>query len=300
MLLALLAFRRGGALAVVLLCALLPWQPALAADDLWQRPDQQSHAQAQDAAQAYRSKDYARAAQAWRGVPGADADYNRGNALARTGSYQEAIAAYDEALRAQPGMVDAIANRKAVLAAMKRKPPPGPGQGNQGKPDQDKRGQGKQDQGQKNQGSPQGSGEGKGQSSAQQTAKPEGTAKPAQDPSSQSGRQEQPSQPGKTGRDGQAGTPPAKPADPAAQNAADAAQRARMQRALSQSQAAKAGQTADKATSSQPVPRNETPEAREQRLANEAWLKRVPDDPGGLLRAKFRLEHERRLQSGAK
>ena len=44
--------------------------------------------------------------------------------------------------------------------------------------------------------------------------------------------------------------------------------------------------------------RAETPAEREKRLANEAWLRRVPDDPGGLLRAKFRLEYERRQQGG--
>jgi Ca-activated chloride channel family protein len=37
---------------------------------------------------------------------------------------------------------------------------------------------------------------------------------------------------------------------------------------------------------------------REKQRANEAWLRRVPDDPGGLLRAKFRLEYERRQQTG--
>lgn len=42
----------------------------------------------------------------------------------------------------------------------------------------------------------------------------------------------------------------------------------------------------------------ETPQQRERRLANEAWLRRVPDDPGGLLRAKFRLEYERRQLEG--
>ncbi len=44
--------------------------------------------------------------------------------------------------------------------------------------------------------------------------------------------------------------------------------------------------------------RAETAEQRERRLANEAWLKRIPDDPGGLLRAKLRLEHERRQRDG--
>src|SRR3546814_6416206 len=37
---------------------------------------------------------------------------------------------------------------------------------------------------------------------------------------------------------------------------------------------------------------------REKQRANEAWLRRVPDDPGGLLRAKFRLEYERRRKTG--
>ena len=44
--------------------------------------------------------------------------------------------------------------------------------------------------------------------------------------------------------------------------------------------------------------RPETAAERERRLANEAWLRRVPDDPGGLLRAKFRLEYERRQMEG--
>ena len=46
-------------------------------------------------------------------------------------------------------------------------------------------------------------------------------------------------------------------------------------------------------------PADETPAERERRLANEAWLRRVPDDPGGLLRAKFRLEYERRQLRGS-
>lgn len=42
----------------------------------------------------------------------------------------------------------------------------------------------------------------------------------------------------------------------------------------------------------------ETPEQREQRQAVDAWLRRVPDDPGSLLRTKFRLEYERRQRDG--
>lgn len=47
------------------------------------------------------------------------------------------------------------------------------------------------------------------------------------------------------------------------------------------------------------APARETPEQRERRQANEAWLQRVPDDPGALLRARFQLEARRRSQGGS-
>lgn len=274
------AFRRGGALAAVLLCALLPWQPARAADgSWWQRPDQQAYARALTAAEAYRGKDYQRAAQAWREVPGADADYNRGNALAKAGRYEEAIAAYDEALRQQPGMADAIANRNPVLAAMKRKPPPGPKQGNRDR---------KQDQQRSGQGSPQ-----DGQDGSPQSGQPSQSAQQQDGQGQQGPQQPQPPKPVDRKQGQGQPQPPQQPADAHAQRAADAAQRQRMQQALQRAQPGQGDQRAQ----AQPQ-RAETAEQRERRLANEAWLRRVPDDPGGLLRAKFRLEHERRQRQG--
>ena len=81
--------------------------------------------------------------------------------------------------------------------------------------------------------------------------------------------------------------------DSEAQQRADAAQRQQMQQALRKASTPKhAGDARASAV------RPETPAEREKRLANEAWLRRVPDDPGGLLRAKFRLEYERRQQEG--
>jgi Ca-activated chloride channel family protein len=54
-------------------------------------------------------------------------------------------------------------------------------------------------------------------------------------------------------------------------------------------------QQAPQRAQDQPQPaRKETAEQRERRIANQAQLQRVPDDPGALLRAKFRLEYERR------
>ena len=48
------------------------------------------------------------------------------------------------------------------------------------------------------------------------------------------------------------------------------------------------------ATGQRQEPAPETAAQRERRLANQAQLQRVPDDPGGLLRARFRLEDARR------
>ena len=42
----------------------------------------------------------------------------------------------------------------------------------------------------------------------------------------------------------------------------------------------------------------EADQRSEQNQAVEHWLQRVPDDPGGLLRRKFLLEHQRREQHG--
>jgi Ca-activated chloride channel family protein len=271
--LSLLLFRRGGAFAVVLACAFaLPALPAHAADGLpsdgtlWKRADQQAHSRMQQGADAYRKGDYAGAAKSYGGVADAQGQYNYGNALAKQGDYEQAIAAYDRALKLDPGMADAIANRKAVEAALKRKPPQGdkqqqqqnrqPGQQGQPNPGQDGQGDPQQRDGKPRQPSSQSQSKSKQQDSQQQN--------PRQQP---------------------------KPEDAQAQQRADAAQRQRMQQALQRK--AKAGQP-----ESQPREHPETEAERERRIASEAWLRRVPDDPGGLLRAKFRLEYQRRHGQG--
>ena len=235
MLLVAFGFRRHGVFAVLALCLCVPWHPAAAADgDWWRRPDQQAHQRLREGADAYHGEDYAAAADAWQGLPGADAHYNRGNALARLGRYEQAVAAYDEALRLQPGMEDAEANRQAVLEAMKRRPPQGGGDSDKGEDD-------KRDDGGKG---------GAGEAGRNDDASTAGGEEPEQPPS---GAQPQP--PGDDG-DG------------------------------------------DSDADAQPQRAPETAAEREQRLANEAWLRRIPDDPGGLLRERFRLEQYRRRQGG--
>ncbi|MET0892691.1 MAG: VWA domain-containing protein [Pseudoxanthomonas sp.] len=270
MLLALFAFRRGGAFAAILLCAAMPLaMPAHAAEgSLWQRADQLQHERIAQGADAYRKGDFAAAEKSFAGIEQADAYYNQGNALAKQGRYDEAIAAYDQALKRQPNMEDAIENRKVVDAARKRK-------NNEGKNKKD---------GQGNQQKQEPSGN-KGQDSPQAGKEAEQPGNQGKQPPPQSGSPKQEA--------GAAPSPQQKAADAKAQQAADTAQRKRMAQAM-----AKAGQ--DKAASGKPQgpARAETAEQREQRQAVEAWLRRVPDEPGGLLKTKFRLEYERRQKEG--
>jgi Ca-activated chloride channel family protein len=277
MLLLLPAFRRRGAVLLVLLClspALLPTAHA-AEPTWWRRADQVEQQQLQAGVEAYRQGDFAAAQQQFQGIDSDQGWYNLGNALARQGQYDEAIAAYDKALAKHPRMADAVANRAAVDAARKRKQSHnddgGKGQGNQGQQNQNSQDQKGNSAGQPQAGqSPPSAADAQGQSTPQDPAQSkQDSAKPQ--PGQRDKAQDKPEQ-----------------SDPQSQQQADAAQRERMRQAM-------AGQQ-PQGTPPQDgqMQRNETPQQREQRQALEAWMRRVPDDPGSLLRTKFRLENERR------
>ena len=271
LLLCLPLFRRGGLLAAVLACVLwLPPLPGLAqtndaAGTLWRRADQLQHMRMQEGVAAYRAKDYPRAIERFAGVPDADGQYNLGNALARAGRYDEAIAAYDRALAQQPGMPDALVNKQLVELA-KKMPKREQPQGQDGK-------QGQQPPQQPGDSDVPPSPAGQGES--RQPPKPPQTPQPP------------PESPPST-NDTQPNDAPS-PADARAQQQADAAQRQRIEDALRRQQGQpQAGESQDRKAAP------ETAEQRERRLANDAWLQRVPDDPGALLRARFQLEAQRR------
>lgn len=264
MLLLLPAFRRGhSVLPLLALCLLLPVaMPAQAVEGgWWQRADQRQQQLLDQGAQAYRQGDFAGAQRAFEQVDTDEGHYNRGNALARQGQYDQAIAAYDEVMKRHPQMADAVANRAAVEAARKR-----------------------QQQNQQNQQS----------GSAQQDGQP---------PQDSSGAENKPEneQDGKSRQakgsqsDPDKSAQPGKPEDAKAQEQADAAQRERMHQAMKEQTGKEGDEKTDPAGN---VSAKETAQERERRQALEAWLQRVPDDPGGLLRAKFELEHRRRQGEG--
>ncbi|MET0548595.1 MAG: tetratricopeptide repeat protein [Xanthomonas sp.] len=298
MLLALLAFRRRGGAAVLLLVlaplamplpahaqAPAPPQaqtpaPGPVAGGWWERADQVRQQRLDAGVQAYRKGDFAAAQQQFEGIDSDAGWYNLGNALARQGRYDEAIDAYDKALKLHPQMADAVANRAAVEAARKRQSSQNSKSGQQGKDGKQQK-DGQPQNGQQQNGQQQNGQQQSGQQQKDQQQKDQ------QGGQQQKGQQRDGQQERNGGKDAQQAPP--KPGDTQAQQQADAAQRQQMQQAMAQ-QGGADKQAAERAAAAA----NETPQQREQRQAVEAWLRRVPDDPGNLLRAKFRLEHERR------
>jgi Ca-activated chloride channel family protein len=310
--LALAGFRRGW-LMTFLLAAMFPRADVQAASltDLWRRPDQQAAAalaagDAKAAAEvaptaewrgsaAYRSGDFAAAESAYANADGADGAYNRGNALAKLGRYDEAIAAYDEALARAPGMDDALANRKAVEEFMKQHKQQDQ-QNRQGEQNPQQQGQQGQ-QGEPKDQSKDGAQDQQQQSSQKQTQDGEqgqgaqaDAAKDAQD--EHAGKPDAKDDARKGASDGDANAQGAKPSDKP-----DAAQQQALKQAVDRALAGKE-KTDDRNGKPGAAHELEDDATREKRQALEHWLERVPDDPGGLLRRKFQLEYQRRQQRG--
>ena len=310
--------RRVWLLATLLLCSVTA-QAAGGWSDLWRTPDQRGDAYLRqgDAAAAARTfadprrkafaelqaGQYQAAAQGFAAFGDRDAHYNRGNALARAGDLQHALDAYDAALKQDPNDRDTHHNRDLVAKAQQQ---------------QQQQGQGKSGQGQ--------SGRGPSPSTVKDTPPPPAAAasapgqpdhaaprpEPGQDANSNSNSS------GDAGaaaarRRPQAGLAPAKAASQPAgtdtqparrapdKTPQDAAAQARRDVAASlehgqQPASAASAASGDGATDGRRMQgAHTTPNPRtEQQLAEDQWLRRIPDDPGGLLRRKFLIQHMQR------
>ena len=291
-----------GLLGVGLLLWAVAAQANPAWDSLWRTPDQRAQqlllkGRPAEAARLFRDPrrkayaelqagSFAQAAQDFAAFGDSDSQYNRGNALARAGRLQEAIKAYDTALARDPANRDARHNRDLVAKALQKQPPPpqsasAKGQQNKtapsGRGDQKKDAGGAGTQAGNTSNPPSGSAGRQGQPDQ---GKPDqgqnGGARPS--PAGQGQPQFGQANPGHAAdlRNGSANAPQ-QPANDAAQARGDAAA------ALAQAQPGQRAAPADAPLS-------------ERQLAEEQWLRRIPDDPGGLLRRKFLIEHLIRQQ----
>ena len=299
------AFRRGW-LGVTLAFMLLPQiSQAFSWENVWERSDQQAMKalEQEDPKKAanlfeqpdwkgiahYRAGDYEQAEQEFSELDSPEAHYNRGNALAKLGKYPEAMASYQAALTQQPDLGDAQHNLdvlKKLLEDQQSQPSQGSESQSSDGSSEDKQQTGKkgsQDQQSQEQASEKsGQDETPGQSDSKQDGNEneKGSADSTQDSSNHAKQSEEPeSQSPSQGT--KRGPEDADPSD------------------MAQTSTGENGKDADsqeRLASASKSERMQDDQKSEQAL--QQWLRRIPDDPGGLLRRKFLLEHRRRLESG--
>jgi Ca-activated chloride channel family protein len=264
-----LAFRRGFVYAVLLATLLpIPQARALTFSDFWQRRDQQAmQALERDApAEAaelfedpewtavanYRAGEFDASAASLQGIDAPDAQYNRGNALARAGQLADAVAAYDRALELEPGHEDARHNRDLVAKLLEQQQDQQQQQGQQ-QPDPSASPQSGDEgtSGETGQGEAEAPEDGEGDSSGEDPGESGAAPQTAGDESTDGDATDDSALP----EPGAASEPEANADDGDAESVA----------------AASAEEVEDWAS--------------EQ--AAEQWLRRIAQDPGGLLRRKF-------------
>ncbi|MDA1342868.1 MAG: VWA domain-containing protein [Proteobacteria bacterium] len=283
--LAALSFRKG--LFGVVFLLLLPFPKnsyALDINQVWQELWKTKNQQAQE---AYNNKQYDEAAELfenpdWKAAAhyksgafdkalenlknnsSANSLYNQGNALAQSGQLQEALDAYKNSLKLKSDDNDALFNKDLVEKALEKQ-----------KQEQ------KQDQQQQDRDKKQDSQDSKNKEQNKEDNK--------------SG------QPDKEKKDEQKETDQ-KPEQKPEQSQESTEQQAKKEEAEKQEQenqpeAAKPAQTDPKKDDKKPDAASTEPldvMTNEEKQANEQWLKRIPDDPAGLLRRKFKYQYDQR------
>ncbi len=302
--LAALAFRKGWLLSLVastfILTLVFQPQPAMAFsfDESWQALWKNKEQRAQDAivkkqfdkasqlaksplrrgVAEYKSNKFEQALKSFKAEKGADARFNEGNTLARLKKYQEAIKSYNQALKEQPDMADAKANKKAIEDFLKKQQQKKNKQNDKQQKDQQQNkksdqnskqdSKNKQDKKQKN-------------NSNQENKKSEkkdnqfnDANKKLDDKSKEQSKNKQQEK---------------KAAENKQQNKKNTDKKTSKehQKANQKSQKEKAEAEAARAKA-QAKDLN-----KEEKMAAEQWLRRIPDDPSGLLRRKFQSQYQR-------
>jgi len=333
LLLAPLAFRRGWAGALGLLLVIGGYAPSARAGgvEAWfARPDQRGaaafsqgdHAVAADlfeddawsAAAHYRAGNYAGALESLGDLAGTPAHYNRGNALARAGQLDQAIAAYDEVLAAEPDHDDARHNRELVQQLLEQQeqqqePPPSPSEG-------------EGEDSEQSQSEPGGEGDAGDAGDAADSSPTDGAEDSSSSASESTGNEPA------DGEDSSQELADASGAEAQSGTEAESTMKSGLEEEPSDAPLTSEGSGADPegdspapdtgsdaAASERPAGDSSSPDEREPEVAGaggsqprefteqdqeiEQRLNRVPDDPGGLLREKLRRRYAKKRYSTA-
>ncbi len=292
-------FRRGWLGMVLAVLIIPPPADAFEWTELWLRKDQQAARALQSGQAAYAAErfqnpswkgtalyeagDYDEAAEAFAQTPGPEGDYNRGNALARAGKLQEAAKAYKETLEQNSDHEDAKVNLKLIEDLLRRQPSQQTDAGRENDAE-DQPGKEQQQGGEESQPDTAAGNEPDMEEQAQTQHDKGETFENRQDQPSTSKQQTE----NESSVNNEQETTPEQD-----QDSRDAV----LRDVQPQKDPIEKPQAASKADDAQSAKRL-APDSpfSESELALEQWLQQIPDDPGGLLRRKFMLEHLRRQQ----
>ncbi len=274
-----LLFRKGILLSLFLVVGLNAPQSsyALTWNDLWLNSDQQAAQQIKNgkaqqafetaksndwkATAAFRKKDYEQASKLFDNGQ-ADGYYNQGNALAQNGKLEDALKAYENSLKIRPDDKDTLYNKKQVEEALKKQQE----QKNKDKKDQDKKDQDKKDQDKKDQ----------DKKDQENKDKKEGEKKDGQENKDKGDNPEQQKKDEKKNNE---------------MSEAEKKKQEEEKKKLEQADKKAKDKEDKKKEKEKKLSPKEQAEQAENKEAIEQWLRRIPDDPGGLLRRKFYYQY---------
>lgn len=293
--------------------------------DLWKTKDQQAQEllqndQAEAAANTfndpdwkaiadYKNGDYDEAISQFNQGDDAQSKYNLGNALTQQGDYEAATKAYDEALKAQPDFPEAEANQSIAkqLKAIAEQ------QQEQQNSDQKQDGEENQEQGdqqdsqdQENQSSDQQpDGEQSDQKQEQESEDSKDSQEESSDDQSESSKksaeekqeaEKQQEALDKHYKDDKEQDDAEEQQDEQSHSQQQEEQDISEEEKEAAKKAEQEKEDAEQTDQPQPVPEKPelSAEEQEQQQALNQWLRRVPDDPSGLMRNKFQYEYNKR------
>ena len=250
---------------------------------------------------SYKAQEYEAALQHWSNEESPITSYNRGNALARNGKLPEALQAYDRALAAKPDWEDAQFNRDLVAKLLdSQQKQPQEDRSSVGNPNQSEEGE-EDSQEQPNQAAPSGN-------STEENQLPENNDAADGDSAqnNQQSAEQAPKPDDSQGSEDSTGQPSEQNSDQKNTGSASGKET---------TDSENLEKTGQKESQKDPVTSQEENESEKEEQSDQAaaylkgnekgeqqqmlqqWLRKVPDDPGQLLRNKMRLESLRRRQA---
>ncbi len=236
----------------------------------------------------YKQEKFEMALNHFQKAEGADARYNQANTLAKLKQYQQAIAQYDEALKIKPDMQDAIENKKIIEEFLKQKQQQEANQqqqNQQSQSDQQASNQESQDNadgesGQQSEGQKEEQNQAEKNQDIQSNNQFSDASEALEDKNGNNEKEDDDKQ--ELSQDGAS-------TDEEETNNGD-------EEKPSEQQLAKENQTAEENSDLKGTKQQADTLTTEEQMAAEQWLRRIPDDPGGLLRRKFRSQYNQRRQ----